>query len=104
MSDEDWDAGFGKAIAVYLNGDGINDCDARGQPVTDDSFMLCFNAHHEPIEFRLPPEPFGPAWTPIIDTDAWPPANGDEPLKFGTAVKVGARSLAVFTTGPVDAA
>ncbi len=54
MSDDDWGSGFGKSVAVYLNGLGIPDLDARGQRVTDDSFFLCFNAHHEPIEFTLP--------------------------------------------------
>ena len=53
MSDEDWDSGFGKSVAVYLNGLGIPELDARGQRVTDNSFFLCFNAHHEPIEFTL---------------------------------------------------
>ena len=55
MTDEDWGSGFGKSIAVYLNGQGIPDLDLRGQRVTDDSFVLCFNAHHEPIDFTLPP-------------------------------------------------
>ena len=41
--------------AVYLNGQGIPDLDARGRRVRDDSFLMCFNAHHEPIEFTLPP-------------------------------------------------
>ena len=59
MNDDDWDSGFGKSVAVYLNGLGIPDLDARGQRVTDDSFFLCFNAHHEPIEFTLPPGEFG---------------------------------------------
>ena len=54
MSDEDWETGFAKSIAVYLNGQGIPDLDERGQRVTDDSFVLCFNAHHEPIDFALP--------------------------------------------------
>ena len=53
MSDEDWDSGFAKSVAVYLNGQGIPDLDVRGQRVTDDSFVLCFNAHHEPIDFTL---------------------------------------------------
>lgn len=39
MSDEDWDSGFGKSVAVYLNGHGIPDLDARGRRVTDDSFV-----------------------------------------------------------------
>ena len=59
MSDEDWGSGFGKSIAVFLNGQGIPDLDPRGQRVTDDSFVLCFNAHYEPIDFTLPPKEFG---------------------------------------------
>ena len=54
MSDEDWESGFAKSVAVYLNGQGIPDLDERGQRVTDDSFVLCFNAHYEPIDFALP--------------------------------------------------
>jgi glycogen operon protein len=42
--------------------------DPRGQRVSDDSFVLCFNAHHEPIEFTLPPTEFGKAWQPVVDT------------------------------------
>ena len=68
MSDEDWDSGFGKSITVYLNGQGIPDLDPRGQRVTDDSFVMCFNAHHEPIDFTLPPKEFGAAWQPVIYT------------------------------------
>ena len=56
MSDDDWDSGFGKSVAVFLNGEGIPDLDLRGERVIDDSFLLCFNAHHEPIEFTLPPK------------------------------------------------
>ena len=59
MTDEDWGAGFAKSVAVFLNGHGIPDHDARGARVLDDSFLLCFNAHYEPIEFTLPPVEFG---------------------------------------------
>src|SRR5580698_1103998 len=78
MNDEDWDSGFGKSVAVYLNGLGIPDLDARGQRVTDDSFFLCFNAHHEPIEFTLPPQEFGQAWMPVVDS-AVATANVEDP-------------------------
>jgi glycogen operon protein len=70
MSDEDWDSGFGKSVAVFLNGLGVPGTDSRGQRVTDDSFVLCFNAHHEPIEFTLPPDEFAPGWLPVLDTAA----------------------------------
>ena len=100
MNEEDWDSGFGKAIGVYLNGDGIPDRDQRGQLVKDDSFIMLFDAHHEAIEFDLPPEQFGPAWTPIIDTavNSGAPPNNNV-LDFGASVKVEARSLAVLGAG-----
>jgi glycogen operon protein len=95
MNDEDWDTGFGKSIAVYLNGNGIPDLDARGQRVTDDSFMVCFNGHHEPLEFVLPPKEFGPAWHTVIDTAA-PAGTSDETVPAGASRKVAARSVTVF--------
>ena len=95
MSDEDWESGFAKSIAVYLNGQGIPDLDMRGQRVTDDSFVLFFNAHHEPIEFVLPEEQFGTAWEPVIDTAA---ADDDEATNHDAAAKVSvdARSVLVL--------
>jgi isoamylase len=97
MSDEDWGSGFGKSVAVYLNGLGIPDLDARGQRVTDDSFLLCFNAHHEPIDFTLPPAEFGRAWVPVVDTSAATPnPDTQEPIRFGSAVRVGARTMVVL--------
>jgi glycogen operon protein len=101
MSDEDWESGFGRSVAVYLNGLGIPDLDPRGQRVTDESFVLCFNAHHEPLDFTLPPEEFGPAWVPVIDTTELK-AAGDErsPLAAGATVRVGARAMIVLQAAP----
>ena len=94
MSDDDWDSGFGKSVAVYLNGQGIPDRDMRGERVTDDSFILCFNAHHEPIEFTLPPKEFGASWLPTIDTasDSGVPKSSDA-LKMDATVEVSPRSV-----------
>jgi isoamylase len=104
MSDEDWDSGFGKSVAVYLNGQGIPDLDARGHRVTDYSFVLCFNAHHEPIEFTLPPEEFGPAWTPVIDTVAGVDDGGEaSPVRAGATVRVGSRGIVVLQAAPDQA-
>ena len=97
MTDDDWDSGFGKSVAVYLNGLGVPDLDARGQRVTDDSFFLCFNAHHESIEFTLPPEEFGRAWAPVVDTSASTANSEDqESIRAGRAVLVAARTVLVL--------
>jgi glycogen operon protein len=96
MNDEDWDSGFGKSVAVYLNGQGIPDLDSRGQRVTDDSFVICFNAHHEPIEYTVPPGEFGAAWQPVIDTAADPGAVDAEPVPAAATLKVAARAIVVL--------
>ena len=97
MSDDDWDAAFGKAVAAYLNGLGIPDVDARGQRVTDDSFVLCFNAHHEPIVFTLPPSDFAHAWRLVLDTANQSPVMSDgNSLEAGATVEVQDRAMMVL--------
>jgi isoamylase len=68
MQPGDWDSGFGRVIGVFLNGNGIRERDARGQPITDQHFLLYFNAHSEAVECTLPSAEFSEAWQAIIDT------------------------------------
>ena len=68
MTEQDWDSGFGKCVTVFLNGHGIPEVDSRGERVTDDSFLLCFNAHYEDIEVTLPPPEYGTGWAIVVDT------------------------------------
>ena len=87
-------------MAVYLNGQGIPDLDVRGQRVTDDSFVLCFNAHHEPIEFTLPPAEFGAAWLPVIYTgDRQLTERPGARIAAGATVTVDARAVMVLQGG-----
>ncbi|MBV9322058.1 MAG: glycogen debranching protein GlgX [Mycobacterium sp.] len=100
MSDEDWDWDFGKAVAVYLNGLGIRELDQRGQRVTDDSFFLCFNAHHEATDFILPPAEFAPAWLVVLDTaDPTGVPLGPNSVTAGATARVAARAMMVLQAG-----
>jgi len=97
MSDDDWDSGFAKSVTVFLNGDGIREPDPRGERVTDDSFFLIFNGHHEAIDFTLPDLGAGERWQVEIDTAA--PMLGDvedRTVKTGEPVEVEARSVQVL--------
>jgi glycogen operon protein len=77
MSEGDWQEGYAKSMAVFLNGDAIPSPDNRGDRIVDDTFLVLFNAHHEPIEFMLPPGRFGKRWIRTLDTaDAL--AEGDQ--------------------------
>ena len=97
MSEDDWESGFARSVAVFLNGDAIREPDARGEPVVDDSFFLLFNGHYENIDFTLPDLGAGEAWDVVIDTAA-PLLDDAEPrtVKTGAAIEVDARSVFVL--------
>ena len=105
MTEEDWSMEFGKSLMVHLNGQAIAEPDAHGRKVEDDSFLLCFNAHHEPITFTMPRrhnvmhvEPAEEqAWTIVIDT-AEPTGGRPEltTLQPGEELEVAARSIVVL--------
>src|SRR6476646_6459340 len=54
MTRRDWESEDARAIGVFLNGDELNAHSPHGEEVTDDSFLLLFNAHFAEITFRLP--------------------------------------------------
>ncbi|MDT4936860.1 MAG: isoamylase [Pseudonocardiales bacterium] len=95
MTEEDWDSGFGRAIGVYLNGQGIAERDARGQRVVDDSFLMYFNAHDDKIDFHLPEARYATAWTIEIDTQNATDREGTV-VEPATVVSVGPRSVVVL--------
>jgi isoamylase len=95
MTEEDWDSGFGRAIAVYLNGQGIAGGDSRGQRVLDDSFLLCFSAHDQAIEFRLPGAEYAEAWEIELDTEG-PGERDGTVVHADSVVSVGPRALVVL--------
>jgi glycogen operon protein len=68
MTEQDWDSGFGKCVTMFLNGQGVGAADMRGEPVIDDSFLLCLNAHYEDIDVTLPGREYGAHWAVVVDT------------------------------------
>jgi glycogen operon protein len=55
-------------MAVFLNGDAVEDPYERGTTLHDDSFLLLFNAHSEPVTFTLPGAGSGGSWEVVVDT------------------------------------
>ncbi|KWX65511.1 glycogen debranching protein GlgX [Mycobacterium sp. NAZ190054] len=100
MTGEDWGSGFAKSVGVYLNGQGIPDMDARGQRVRDDSFLLFFNAHYEPIDFTLPPKEFAASWEPVVSSVAAVAPEPGESHQAGATVSVAARAVLVLRALP----
>jgi len=67
MTDEHWNRSFIRCIGVVMAGFAEDIRDYYGKPIHDDTFMLLFNAHHEPVEFVLPGRE-KVSWERIIDT------------------------------------
>ncbi|HXW46522.1 MAG TPA: glycogen debranching protein GlgX [Streptosporangiaceae bacterium] len=79
MTIDDWRSGYARSIGVFLNGHAITEPGPRGEAITDDDFLLLFNAHSEPVPFTLPGADLAPGWQAIVDTalPAGRAANGN---------------------------
>jgi len=97
MSDDDWDTGYAKSVAVFLNGDAIREPGLRGERLTDDSFLFLLNAHHEQLGFVMPPSEYGTTWEVEIDTAAPLLTEVEERrAKTGESIEVEPRSILVL--------
>jgi isoamylase len=95
MFPDDWNAAFGKSIAVFLNGEAIPEPDARGERIVDDSFLLCFNAHDAAMDFVIPHGVYGKQWTAELDTSD-PMGRTDLVVEAGDKVSLPGRSVLVL--------
>jgi len=96
MSENDWSVGFAKSLMVFLNGRGIPNRGPHGERITDNSFLLCFNAHFEPVAFTMPDAAFGRRWHRVVDT-ADPALSKRVPaLTPGRILTVADRSVVVL--------
>jgi glycogen operon protein len=97
MTDEDWAQGYVRCLGVRLAGDAMEEKDAKGRPLLDETFLVLLNAHHEPRPFTLPAHKRGVRWQPVFDTASYD-TNGKPVTLFrgGDQYDLEARSLAVL--------
>jgi isoamylase len=72
MTAADWQVGYARSLAVFLNGNAITEPGPHGEPVRDDDFLLLINAHNAPVTFVMPAAQFTAAWQILVDTSALP--------------------------------
>jgi glycogen operon protein len=82
MAGGEWGAGV---LGMWLNGSALTDTDAQDRLLSDDTFLLLFNAGDGSLEFALPDASRGAAWTPVLDTNV---ATGEPPASGGLAAGV----------------
>jgi len=68
MTEDDWKSGWVRCFGMRLSGRTIDDVDRYGEPLRDDTFLLCLNPHHEHIKFYLPPCATSCKWQLTLDT------------------------------------
>ena len=94
MEPDDWDSGFGKAVGVYLDGNGIRGRDARGGRTTDQDMLLWFNAHDDTVHFTVPAAEYSSAWDVIVDTSG--ALSSDEAVVADSIIEVPGRCLVLL--------
>ncbi|WP_097870113.1 glycogen debranching protein GlgX [Streptomyces sp. rh34] len=93
MTEGDWYAPAA-TLGLYLSGRDIPGRDARGEPVTDDSFLTVLHAGAEPTSFALPGAPWATRYALVLDTSREEQAEAPGTvLDGGTEITVPARSV-----------
>jgi glycogen operon protein len=81
MTQRDWARQDAYTLGVFLNGKEVRRLTQRGRRLEDDSFLLLFNAFHEPVEFTLPPRRFGRRWELELTTSEGEPGETAFPAR-----------------------
>ena len=93
MTTEQWQDSNGRCLGMLMDGraqeTGIRRAGA------DATLLLVVNAHHDMVNFRLPPVPEGEFWTCMLDTNS-PAVRGQERFDFDHEYAVTGRSLLLF--------
>ncbi len=99
MSQENWNDGESRSLAVLLDGraaaSGIH---RRGGDAT---LLILFNAYHDVVDFTLPETPGGDAWTRLMDTNLFDSQEATS-FKFGETYTVTGRSMLMFVLKPMN--
>ncbi len=92
MTEFDWHQGYARCLSVHLSGTAVHRTDSRGQPVLDENFTLLFNAHHDTMDFVLPPLPASRCWRVQLETEVAVPGKPEQ-LPGAATRALPARSL-----------
>ena len=95
MQEEDWNNPEARSLGLRLAGNAMDEVDDRGNRIVDDILLILFNAHHEPIDFTLPPKESRQRWELLLDTRA-PVAPDSKIVRVSAPYRMEGRSLAVL--------
>jgi isoamylase len=96
MKVDEWHAGWIRCLGLQLNGKTLDDVNAVGEAITDDSFLILLNPHHEPIQFYMPKARNGEVWELRLDTSRPEEKSELIVLPPGKPYKLIPRCMALF--------
>jgi glycogen operon protein len=96
MTEESWQDPLTRCLGLRLAGDAIPEVDPQGNRITDDTFLLLLNAHHESISFLLPAHRPRVRWEIVLDTRTPEGRRVPRLIKGGEAYDLAARCLALL--------
>ena len=96
MTEEDWNNPETRCLGLRLAGDAIEEVDARGERIVDDTLLILLNAHYEPITFFLPAHRPKMRWELVLDTREAHADGRGRSLRGGASYEMEGRSLVLF--------
>jgi isoamylase len=96
MTDDDWNNGFARCLGLRLAGDAIEEVDARGNRILDDTLLILLNAHHEPVNFVLPAHRRKLRWQVVFDTKEEKIRRRQRLIRGGNEYPLEARSMVLL--------
>ena len=93
MTQEQWNTGWMRSLAVMFNGETLNDADEMGEPVIDDTFLILLNSSGDNVTYTLPLSPQNRGWKLVMNThDLEQPFDSSD----GGALDVAGRSVVLL--------
>ncbi len=68
MGQDEWHAGWVCSVGLVLNGRTLDDVNAVGEPIVDDTFLMLFNPNATPMRFHMPFVRESMLWELCLDT------------------------------------
>jgi glycogen operon protein len=96
MNEDNWRDDYAKTLGIFLNGKAIPSAGPKGERIVDDNFFLIFNAYHDTISFKLPPQKFGRKWLKILDTAQGYFEESGEALAAGKPIEIAGRCVVLL--------
>ena len=87
MSAHEWNDPATRGIGMFISGD-LKGRSHTGEPLRDCPFFIIFNGGAESVDFRLPNQPYGTAYTILLDSASPDVATSTTPVSAGAKVTV----------------